>query len=383
MAINIDPVDGLVSYTEFTKPYHTKILEILVEYIHDDCIDVTITEDFYISLGMPDPSLLPYWGLTEDEAKKFFNCDFKKFQLSDVDSGSGYWEVVGDASSDIEIGDVILLQTYELVFQPYTVTNVVIETGNVIVNDPYYGHKEGSPLTIDYTSYTSTRTKLYVSESISPLAKANGAVVPASCYSEFPETYVPRSGIVFPSPHHVNKNQDCGGFGSIFQEASGSPPGFSNGLDTANQILSVSTSPMYFEIDNTAGIPSVISAWQDAFTYGRKFTVTGSTGNDSDDYTVLFSLLASGSPPRLRIYTLENISSSIADGNLQLRPWGYDEPDVCINTGQGLLAQSTISENMSITVNDNFVNDIDSFDMQGFDMGGFDGGEFTYLVAFT
>ena len=55
MAIKIlDPVQGLVDYVLEVKPYHTKIVEVLVEYVYTDCIDVTITEelDFCFNLGM-------------------------------------------------------------------------------------------------------------------------------------------------------------------------------------------------------------------------------------------------------------------------------------------------------------------------------------------
>ena len=89
LTTRLDPVEGLVNYTLFTKPYHTKILEVLVEYIHTDCLDVTIEEGFYLSVGMPDPSLLPLWGWTLEEGQKFFNCDFQSFQICEVNSTSG------------------------------------------------------------------------------------------------------------------------------------------------------------------------------------------------------------------------------------------------------------------------------------------------------
>lgn len=39
-----DPVQGLVDYVLEVKPYHTKILEVLVEYVHGDTMDVTMTD---------------------------------------------------------------------------------------------------------------------------------------------------------------------------------------------------------------------------------------------------------------------------------------------------------------------------------------------------
>lgn len=68
----IDPVDGLVNYVLEIKPYHTKIVETLIEYIYTDCIEVTLTEEFYLDLGMP--SHPEKWGWTFEEAASYFNC---------------------------------------------------------------------------------------------------------------------------------------------------------------------------------------------------------------------------------------------------------------------------------------------------------------------
>jgi len=55
MAI-LDPIQGLVDYVEEIKPYHTKIVEVLIEYIHEELVDVTITENFdmCVNFGFPE-----------------------------------------------------------------------------------------------------------------------------------------------------------------------------------------------------------------------------------------------------------------------------------------------------------------------------------------
>lgn len=40
----IEPTRGLVSYTEDVKPYHTKILDVLIEYVYEERIEATVTE---------------------------------------------------------------------------------------------------------------------------------------------------------------------------------------------------------------------------------------------------------------------------------------------------------------------------------------------------
>ena len=51
----LDPVQGLVDYINDVKPYHTKIIEVLIEYVYGENVDVTILEDpqFIIDLYRP------------------------------------------------------------------------------------------------------------------------------------------------------------------------------------------------------------------------------------------------------------------------------------------------------------------------------------------
>lgn len=56
----IDPTQGLVEYVLATKPYHTKILDVLVEYVYAENINVTITEDLQwrLEFSRPDTELV-------------------------------------------------------------------------------------------------------------------------------------------------------------------------------------------------------------------------------------------------------------------------------------------------------------------------------------
>jgi diacylglycerol kinase family enzyme len=51
----LDPVQGLVDFVNDIKPYHTKIVEVLVEYVQTDKVNVTVNDDFsfHIHLGYP------------------------------------------------------------------------------------------------------------------------------------------------------------------------------------------------------------------------------------------------------------------------------------------------------------------------------------------
>ena len=40
----IDPAEGLIQYVQTVKPYHTKVLEVLVEYVYTENLAVTIDD---------------------------------------------------------------------------------------------------------------------------------------------------------------------------------------------------------------------------------------------------------------------------------------------------------------------------------------------------
>jgi hypothetical protein len=43
----INPTEGLVQYVQSVKPYHTKILEVLVEYVYTDPITVVVQDSMF------------------------------------------------------------------------------------------------------------------------------------------------------------------------------------------------------------------------------------------------------------------------------------------------------------------------------------------------
>ncbi len=51
----LDPVQGLVDYIEDIKPYHSKVIEILTEYVYNEVIDTTITDSLLLEIGLIFP----------------------------------------------------------------------------------------------------------------------------------------------------------------------------------------------------------------------------------------------------------------------------------------------------------------------------------------
>lgn len=87
----INPIEAFIEYVLETKPYHTKILEVLEEYIHEDLVDITI-DDQHI-FGDPRCKImepcLPCNGSPEPEVDEMGNyiwnptdyCEFKGIEM--------------------------------------------------------------------------------------------------------------------------------------------------------------------------------------------------------------------------------------------------------------------------------------------------------------
>ena len=48
----LDPVQGLIDYTNDIKPYHSKVIEALIEYVGTESIEVTVLEEFEFEIGL-------------------------------------------------------------------------------------------------------------------------------------------------------------------------------------------------------------------------------------------------------------------------------------------------------------------------------------------
>jgi hypothetical protein len=48
---SVDPVDGFIQYTQSTKPYHTKLVEIEVEVVADEVSQVGMVERWTYSIS--------------------------------------------------------------------------------------------------------------------------------------------------------------------------------------------------------------------------------------------------------------------------------------------------------------------------------------------
>jgi len=113
----LDPVQGLVDYILEIKPYHTKIVEVLVEYIQVDPINVTVTEniDLCINLGIP-------------------NVDSRYiFPILGVDTIANTFTVSGDQTPSLFVGMVTQVFGSTLNDNKYTITSTLFDGTNTII----------------------------------------------------------------------------------------------------------------------------------------------------------------------------------------------------------------------------------------------------------
>jgi hypothetical protein len=85
MALNrkqIRPVDGLVSYVLEVKPYHTKILEVITEFVHEDKFVVNVKEDYHMCINLGYPNLNTFYdypidSINQGDKKITINADVR------------------------------------------------------------------------------------------------------------------------------------------------------------------------------------------------------------------------------------------------------------------------------------------------------------------
>ena len=56
----LDPVQGLIDYILDVKPFHTKIVEVLVEYVYEEMVDLTVLENLGFEIEVIRPGVLDF-----------------------------------------------------------------------------------------------------------------------------------------------------------------------------------------------------------------------------------------------------------------------------------------------------------------------------------
>jgi hypothetical protein len=85
----LDPIQGLIDYVEDIKPYHTKIIEVMIEYVYDDKTNGTVRESVIFQWG---PSKFPAYDAgpaqTFQMNGNFTNAIFPNDEVTLIAAGS-------------------------------------------------------------------------------------------------------------------------------------------------------------------------------------------------------------------------------------------------------------------------------------------------------
>lgn len=145
----LDPVQGLVDFVLDIKPYHTKIVEVLIEYVYNEFVDVTILDDLHTKIDLFYPklpnTLLPL-ACDGGYSTRVFGDPSRHPILSPnptipfesypaINPGDNTFIIPGNKLGDFKVGTkVFLLSTIE----DYTnVHNIVgVNNGQLIVGSP-------------------------------------------------------------------------------------------------------------------------------------------------------------------------------------------------------------------------------------------------------
>jgi hypothetical protein len=143
----LEPIQGLVDYVNDIKPYHTKIVEVLVEYVYGEVLDVTFREDMLTDIEMfrpEDPelsyecprgySLLPYgtpgggWPIIPPN-QGLTPAEYNTYPAFNVSAGS--ITVPGNRVSEIKVGSQVEVVTWiEDFSDPYNIITLPDPSGN-------------------------------------------------------------------------------------------------------------------------------------------------------------------------------------------------------------------------------------------------------------
>jgi hypothetical protein len=110
----IDPVESLVDYVLEVKPYHTKIFEVVVEYVHTDVLKAKIKDsvDMCINVGFPD-------------LNTFFDIP-----ILAIDQTNRIITVKGSTDGSIFVGQRIMIAFSENNNGQYYVTSINFDAAN-------------------------------------------------------------------------------------------------------------------------------------------------------------------------------------------------------------------------------------------------------------
>lgn len=151
--IELDPVQGLIDYVQDVKPFHSKVVEVLIEYVYEESIEVTITDELSMDIGLAYNTsqppqfacldgygLVPYggtegWPILNPNVTGL-NTDFPYgFNLTD-NSFSVLGNRVNDLLPGVQVDLTTYIEDYSSLYDIVSVSPGVAGTASFVVSDP-------------------------------------------------------------------------------------------------------------------------------------------------------------------------------------------------------------------------------------------------------
>ena len=415
MASNIkilDPVQGLIDYVNDIKPYHSKVIEALIEYVGSESIDVTVFEDFDFKIGMLYEfdgvyvCLLGGYGTPsfgDPENILVLSPDVTKTVLEYPAIGDGFFITLGDKTSVFDPAVNIDLAIASSVEDK--LIDVTASSGSPLGEFYVTGDKTATYFTTanirivgslfndaNYTVATSVAfgspvmTRITVNEPV-PTNGVEGFVsVPDAVNSGtftvldseyvqghlIPHTIVYMTGVTFVPPTLVDDNQR---FVSL---VSTQPLVYSKilGYSSALRLLETESPDVpYYVADEGLTISSIVALTATSFSVlgnfessnifvGDELVVADSSGNDGTYIITSITYSYAGSPVTdfVTTFGVASVPDTNVDGNLKLHVpsnvFIIDDGDYTNFFVQGSRVNATSGSHVGVytTLNSRFIN---------------------------
>lgn len=364
----IDPTEGLIEYVQAIKPYHTKVLEVLVEYVYTEQINATVLDRWTSRIGLArtnvdvgyfDEFATPPWTMQVSNARAdvIYACGYGHkwsesglispeativTQVIEADTSTNSFIIQDVAFSQYNCV-VIDTQSNQLLFAtPYAITGVnpfaktwtvsgdlTTGTNPLLPGMSIYVNSNSGPgvnkeYTVQTVAFASGATTITVLDSVSLLATATGTVNIAMAFDNMPywdagmQVQLQSTGTL---PTGITP-------GGLYYFVPTAIPGVFN--------LSSRRYPQeYSEITDLTGLGTgqLQINRVEPFIPGQTVIIAGSylTRNDGTYNIGAITSLGEGAYRLTVIQTIPHDSPPLApyDGQISLSIGGYDEPAYC------------------------------------------------------
>lgn len=383
--MRIDPTQGLIEYVNTVKPYHTKLLDILVEYVYTDAVNVTVKDNltWVIELARPDTDVVYScgYGLVWDQQVTSETTIKAPIISALADSapgnsfliipqvGQSYGIcVVNSTASLFSFADTFNIVSVNYQSQQWVVSGDV--TTLLFAGKAVYVNNNGTSVAngkyiVSSSSLVGSNTVVTVQETIYPLAQNNG------------QFNIPVSSDRFPA-WIAGTQINLVSTGSLPTPLTAETVCFFAPTTTPG-VFNLSTKAYPTKYDDFVKVTDTgsgnISAFRSqTFFPGATVTVTSSfhTANNGQ-YTIMKT---EPEGDNLRIYVREKVAFSspighATDGMMIYNINGYDAPAYCeLAQAPDLYVGAYISEMLTfeylINFTDTITSSISEFNMSGY-----------------